>query len=105
MRYDVLITSRAERELHELAEWIATKAPVAAARWYRGFVQVILKLGDNPFRCAVARESPRFPFEIRELLYGRRRNYRAIYAIRETKVVIITIRHAARDDLTPEDLT
>ena len=104
MRYEVVITSRAERELNEAADWIAAQAPEAAARWYHGFVQAIIKLGDNPLRCAIARESALFPFQIRELLYGRRRNHRAIYTIRESKILVLSIRHAARDELTPDDL-
>ena len=43
-------------------------------------------------------------FELRQLLYGRRRTYRALFTIREHDVVVLSIRHSAQRDLTPDDL-
>ena len=103
MRYDVLITNRAERQLNEAADWIARSAPVAADRWFNGFVAAMLGLENNPERCGLAHESPNFPYELRQLLYGRRRNYRALVTIRGKVVVVLAIRHSAQPDVTPED--
>jgi plasmid stabilization system protein ParE len=82
MTYHVLVTTRAERELNQATDWIAKNAPDTAERWFRGFVKAILTLEENPERCALARENPEFPFELRQLLYGRRRSYRALFTIR-----------------------
>jgi plasmid stabilization system protein ParE len=103
MSYVVIITRQAARELDLAANWIAKQAPVAAARWYNGFVAAILRLNNNPRRCALAHEHRDFPYELRELLYGRRRNYRALFTIRKNEVVILGIRHAAQRDVTPDD--
>jgi plasmid stabilization system protein ParE len=105
MSFQVLITAQAERDLDDAAAWIAERAPQAAARWYDELRSAILSLADSPQRCALARESGHFPYELRQLLHGRRRSYRVIFTIRENSVVVLAIRHAARRDLQPEDLS
>ena len=102
--YDVLVTKQAERDLNSAADWIARDAPDTAQRWFNGFVESLLTLEQFPERCALAREDPAFPFPLRQLLYGRRRNYRALFTVHKTTVVVLSIRHASQPDLTPEDL-
>jgi plasmid stabilization system protein ParE len=104
MKFDVLVTPRAEAALRELTDWIAERSHESAERWYDGFVKTLLELGANPYRWPVARESKTFPFEVREMLYGRKRNYRALYTIRENLVLVVAIRHAAQRDLKVDDL-
>lgn len=104
MKYEVVVTRRAERELHAAADRIAKVAPEAAERWFNGFVNALLALEQSPRRYGRAREQQRFPCEVRQLLHGRKRSHRAVYTIRENKVVVLTIRHTAQKDLKPEDL-
>ena len=104
MSLTVFVTERAEQELHQAADWIAKDAPEAANRWFNGFVNSLLSLSDNPLRCSRAREDNAFPFELRQLLYGSSRSYRALFTIRHSTVFVLSIRHSARRDLTPEDL-
>ncbi len=103
MSFEVLVTERASQELHQAADWIAKDAPETANRWFNGFVTAISTLDENPQRCSLARENRRFPFELRQLLYGRRRGYRALFTIRGSSVVVLSIRHAAQRELTPDD--
>jgi plasmid stabilization system protein ParE len=104
MTYEVVMTGRAERDLRAAAEWIAASAPEAALRWLDGFRKAIGRLQSNPEMCGYARENGVFPLELRQLAYGHKRNYRAIFTIREAQVVVLAIRHAARADLEPGDL-
>ena len=104
MTYQVLITERAQRELSEATDRIAEHAPETAERWFNGFVRAILTLRVNPERCGLARENALFPYELRYLLYGRRRSYRALFTVRGDSAVVLSIRHTARRDLTPDDL-
>jgi plasmid stabilization system protein ParE len=104
MTYTVIVTRPAKGQLNRAADWIAEKAPEAAERWFNGFVAAISSLSRNPRRCGFAREHRQFPFELRELLYGRRRNYRAIFTIRGSQVIVIAIRHAAQAELTLDDI-
>ncbi len=104
MSFDVLVTERAEQELNQAADWIARDAPDTAEKWFKQFVEAIISLGKNPERCGYARENDRFSFDLRQLLYGRRRSYRALFTVRQNVVVVLSVRHSAQRDLSPEDL-
>ena len=103
MTYEVILTARAECELRTASLWIARSSPEAAIRWFEGFVKKIATLETNPLRAEIARESHRFPIKLRQLPYGRRRNYRALFTIRSSTVVVLSIRHASQRDLEPGD--
>jgi mRNA-degrading endonuclease RelE of RelBE toxin-antitoxin system len=63
---------------------------------------VILSLDENPARGSVIPEG----YDLRHLLYGRRRNvYRIIYAIdeRESVVHVLHVRHGARNAFWPNE--
>lgn len=106
MNYDVVLSRQAERELNETADWIARQSasPAAAEQWFDGFINTLLSLERMPQRCGFAREHRRFPCELRQILYGRKRTYRALFTIRENRIVVLTIRHTARADITPDDI-
>ena len=104
MKREVYITVRAERELKAAADFIAQRAPAASRKWYHGFVEAILEIGENPFRFSVVQEHRELPVELRQLLYGRRRSYRAIFTVRDDRIVVVAVRHAAQSHLKPEDL-
>ena len=74
-----------------------------ATRWYSGFLDALNSLGSNPERCPIAAETRTLSVEIRQLLYGRRQSYRAMFLLREQTVVVLHIRHTARREANPED--
>lgn len=99
MGYRVDVTAPAEGEIFEAASYIARFSPDAADRWLTGLAQKLRSLEAMPRRCALASESREFETELRQLLFGRRRNaYRIIFRIVEPDVVeVIAVRHGARD--------
>lgn len=75
----------------------------AAHAWAVGLMEAINSLQTMPRRCPIARESDVFPFEIRQLRYGKKTQaYRILFTIRDDVVSILHIRHSAQDDLKPE---
>jgi len=54
-------------------------------------------------RCGLASEDKRSTYELRQLLFGRRRTYRAIFTVVSSRVVVLTIRHASQDEWNPGD--
>jgi plasmid stabilization system protein ParE len=104
MTFQVVLTDRAARDLDEAYRWYAERAPQAAVDWYNGFLNALDSLSMNPERCSYALERDKVPVEIRQLLYGRQRSYRAIYLIRAQTVVVLHIRHTARRDASREEL-
>ena len=79
MTYRLLITQRAAADLEEAYRWYAERSPEGAVRWYNGFLDALDTLAANPERCPLAPEDSKFPIEVRQLLYGRRRSYRALF--------------------------
>ena len=104
MTYQVLLGDRAAKDLEDAYCWYAERSPENAARWYNGFLDALHTLASHPQRCPRASESAKFPMEVRQLLYGRRRTWRALFTIRENAVVVLHIRHTARGELAPDDL-
>ena len=57
----------------------------------------IASLATFPKRCPIAPESARFPFEVRQLLYGRKPHvYRILFTIENNTVNVLHIRHGRR---------
>jgi plasmid stabilization system protein ParE len=103
MKYQLVIQPSAQSEMEGAYEWIAKSAPLTAVRWYNGLLKSIKSLVDNPERCALAPEDEYFPEEIRNLLYGKRKNaYRVIFTIRGDTVHVLHFRRGARKALRPE---
>jgi plasmid stabilization system protein ParE len=104
MAYEVILTSRAERDLNEAADWIAKESLLNARRWFDNFVAKLNSLATHPERCGFTREQPKGAQELRQLLFGRSRSYRAVFTIRNDQVIILTIRHTARGDFDPSEV-
>jgi len=107
MNYQIDVTDRAAEALESAARWWPEHRSLAQAeQWYDGFVKAILTLDQAPERCPLARESHKFPFEVRQLVYGlgRKRTHRAVFTIHEETVIVLTIRHLAQRDLELGDL-
>jgi plasmid stabilization system protein ParE len=103
MTYRVIISARAEAQLSVASDWIAERSPTAALGWYNAFTRKLKTLRKNPFRCERV-TLKRFPCEVRQFLFGRRRNYRAFFTVRDQMVIILAIRHAAQDEMSIEDV-
>jgi hypothetical protein len=55
--------------------------------------------------CHKAHENDRFPFEVYEILHGRRINkYRILFTVDKDSVIVLHIRHSAQRDVTADDL-
>lgn len=60
MGYLVSFTERAEHDFELLYFRINAENSDAALKWYLGFRDAILSLGEQPNRCPVTTESPKF---------------------------------------------
>ena len=105
MKHRIIIQPSAFDEIDEACGWLAAQSPEAAARWLEGMFAAIQTLESNPERCGLAPEDNYVDYEIRQFLYGRRRNvYRVLFTIQGSAVRILHVRHAARTFFNPEDL-
>jgi plasmid stabilization system protein ParE len=98
MSYTVIVLKDAEREIEEAYQWLLKQTRQYAPLWYNGIIDAILSLEELAGRCPRAPENAETPHEeIRQLLYGKRPHlYRILFSIRDDKVMILHVRHAAR---------
>lgn len=103
MTFRVEVTAEAERDTDEILEWLHSQhAEDAGIRWFLGLEDAIASLAQFPKRCALAPESAVFPFQVRQLFYGSRRNvYRVLFTIEGDTVYVLHIRHGARQPIKP----
>jgi plasmid stabilization system protein ParE len=107
MSLRVVITQQAEHEMQAAFTWWADhRSKRQADRWYAGLAKAIADLSENPDKHSQSRERDRFAYEIRDLLFGlgRRPTHRAVFTIRGEEVVVLTVRHVAQQDLSPDDV-
>lgn len=103
MRYRIELAESAKVDLRDVVRWIKNEvSPAAADKWLDGLLSAAGTLKDQPLRCPLAAESDRFPEDIRFLLHGGRKpTYRILFTIRGDSVVILYVRHVARDEIQP----
>lgn len=101
-RYRVIFHPAARDEALDAALYIADRGhPETAVRWYEGLERAIASLCKMPRRCGHARERDGFPdVELRQMLH---KSHRIIFAIIETDVHILHVRHVARQNLGAPD--
>lgn len=106
MTYRVDISKPAMADAENALLWIRAESPDKAAAWFRGLLEAVFSLEQFPERCPVAPESRAFLVEVRQLLYGtRRQQYRILFGISidpdtsENVVLIYRIRHGAQRHL------
>ena len=102
-RYRVEITSRAEHDIDLIQAVIARDKPGAASKWVREVHRQIRSLNSMPQRFEIIPEVENLNVEYRHIIYG---NYRVIYRIRENRVNIIRVLHAAQivtESMLPPD--
>src|SRR5262245_7712233 len=105
MTHLVQVTQRAKRDLQSAHRRAAVRAPATADRWLRRFKAALGTLADNPERCSLAPESEIVGAEIRQFLFGKKRNtYRALFKIEGNEVRVLHVRWAGRDFATAADL-
>ncbi len=92
-KFNVDITAAAEADVAELWEYIAQDDPDAATAFILRLEEQINTLERVPARCPLVRENELLGTAYRHLVYG---NYRTIFKITESRVIILRVLHGAR---------
>lgn len=105
MSHAINISPRAMADIRATVVWRSQGSRSAAARWHAGVLVAIRSLANKPNRCPPADEAADLGVDLRQLLYGRRRQvYRILFTIEGETVNILRVRHAAREQLDPDDI-
>ena len=104
MAFLVKTSAKAKRDLQTIWNWLLDEqAGDAGLRWFKGLREAILSLSESPLRCVLAPENEAFPFEVRQLLYGKRSHaLRILFAIEGNVVTVLHIRHGRRLTVSPK---
>jgi plasmid stabilization system protein ParE len=98
MAFRVETSAQAESDANSILEWLLSEhAGETGIRWFLALDDAIASLATIPERCPLAPETGRFPFEVRQLLYGHKTHtYRILFTIDGDVVKILHIRHGRR---------
>jgi len=101
MAFRVKQTAQADQDLDDILKWLLEQeAGEAGQRWFRRLKDALLSLSEMPHRCPLAPENKDFPYEVRQLVYGRTpHSYRVLFTIDGDSVIIVHIRHGRRRHL------
>jgi len=101
MTFRVELSDQAHRDAEDILAWLYGRgAGLAGADWFLGLSEALESLSSMPNRNPLALENDRFPFEVRELRYGRRPHvYRLLFTVEADSVQVLHIRHARRPPL------
>jgi plasmid stabilization system protein ParE len=103
MAFRVEISLQAEHDAEGILDWLLLqKSGEAGIHWFLALDDAFASLAQFPERCPIAPENPRFPFEVRQLFYGRKPHvYRILFTVNGDMVQVLHIRHGRRKPLTP----
>lgn len=107
MTFHVRILPRAMDDIERNARWWAEHHAVEeGVGWFFAMHDQLHTLKDFPQSNPLSAENGEFPYEIRDKLLGlgSRPTHRAILTIKGNEVHVLTIRRAAQDIVTPEEL-
>ena len=106
MTYKVVLLSRAETELADIAVWLSERSPDGAIRWLNAFDAARQSLCANPQNCGLAPENDLVEEEIRQIFFQTRRGqpYRAVFTIIEGEVRVLHIRGPRQRPLRADEL-
>lgn len=97
MRFEVRVTSAAERDIEQAFAWYLERSSSAAARWVEQLAKAITSLETFPERCPLASDQAFLRHSVRQLMFGSRHgSFRLLFEVREQIVFVLRLRHGAR---------
>jgi plasmid stabilization system protein ParE len=106
MKYRVVVSRQALRDVRATFSWIAQQSLPGAQRWRNAFDSAIQRLESNPLGCGRAGEADDFvDRELRQILFKTRRGrtYRAVFVVAGNEVRVLRVRGPGQQDLTDAD--
>lgn len=107
MSYRLIILPQAKADVLRNAEWWARHhSSEQAAHWLDTVQSQLESIVDFPESHSLSAENDEFPYEIRDKLLGlgSRPSYRAVFAIKDDTIYVLTVQRAAQDSLQPDDV-
>lgn len=93
MRYRVRVARRGGLDITEIALWLQERMPTAATNWLDAVEVALASLATRPQRCRAAPEAELIGAKVRQLMLDK---YRILFVIEGDTVVLLHVRHGAR---------
>ncbi|MBI2335938.1 MAG: type II toxin-antitoxin system RelE/ParE family toxin [Deltaproteobacteria bacterium] len=93
IKFKVLITQSAERDVEAIYTFIAEDSPMRAQEFIAELEHQVKTLEHFPRRCSLIPENEILKAEYRQLIYG---DYRTIFRIHKNFVYVLRIIHGSR---------
>lgn len=105
MKYRLLLTRAAAREIEARFDWLLHRSPTAAGKWKRRIESATIKLVADPHRYPEAPEAQNVGFDLRQMIVGpKRSSARILFIIEKDIVTVLRVRHGFQDLLGPDEL-
>jgi plasmid stabilization system protein ParE len=105
LAFDVEITDSALRDAEQYVQYLRDERlqPIAAERWWNGFVDRVLSLEEQPNRHPFVPELPLAKLGVRQRLYH---SHRIVFTVDDvrSKVKVLRVYHGKRRRLRPKDV-
>ena len=101
MAYKVLLTHEAKENISAIVSYIAQDSPDNARRWRSKIRERLRSLKEWPTRHQIAYSAHDVGYDVRHTFQG---VYRILYAVTDDCVTILSVRHGARQPLTPDEV-
>lgn len=101
MAFDVVLSDEAKANIVAISDYIAQDSGENALRWEDRLRERLRSLSHSPTAHEVAYRAEVVGREIRHTFFG---VYRVLYTIADASVVVLTIRHGARQPLSPDEI-
>jgi plasmid stabilization system protein ParE len=108
MEHTIRFTSRANLDIRDHLNWQTANISAQSAEvWIQALFRQADVIVENPLAWPLARESQRLDVELREahVAIRRQKTHRILFTVIANAVEIVAVRHVARADLTPGDLS
>jgi len=102
MTFRVILLPRAAADIESNARWWAEHHSVEqTTRWFDSIYEQLLSLSEFPESHSPSAENGDFPYQIRDKLLGlgSRPSHRAVFAVWDETVYVLTIRSVSQDRL------
>jgi plasmid stabilization system protein ParE len=100
------LVERAQTDVDEIFNWLATRTLKGAIAWYLAFLESIEKIAEAPESFSEAPEARRLHHALRQALFKTRRGrvYRIVFEVLDAEIIVLRVRGPGQAPLRLRDL-
>ncbi len=102
----VKVSSRAERDVGAIFEWLSGHSPAGAVRWYEAYLTTLSTLPVTALGSPRAAEAETLGMDLRQVFFRTRKGrlYRLLITLRGDVIHVVSIRAGGQKEVAWDDL-